>query len=113
MIEKQRYKSEIVDDEARRLGQRCIDAWGVDAQINQAIEELSELITVLCHVRRKTKMVKRDELIKEIADVKIMVKQLEIIFAVDCIELVVTTERIYDRLEAMLNERKNGKKNKA
>ena len=60
------------------LYQSAIDKWGVAAQTDQAIEELSELITCLLHYRRGKCQL--EQVIDEIADVKIVLGQLEYIF---------------------------------
>jgi len=57
---------------------KAIKTYGNDAQILLAIEEMSELTTELCHSSRGRK----HKIPEEIADVKIMMKQLEQIF--DC-----------------------------
>lgn len=66
------------------INQRAIRTFGEDNQINIAIEELSELITALCHHRRK----KANELqvCSEIADVMIMCEQLRLIFGSDDVD---------------------------
>lgn len=59
---------------------KAIEHYGIDPQLNKAIEELSELIGAICKINRKDGML---SLISEIADVKIMVTQLEMIFGCD------------------------------
>ena len=61
---------------------KAIEVFGIDAQINMAIEELSELITALSHYKRSDLNRVESELavIDEIADVSIMIAQLDIIF---------------------------------
>jgi hypothetical protein len=63
----------------------AIKRWGKDAQIKQAIEELSELITALCHADRENREHPSDVPIQsaitdEIADVEIMMEQVQVIF---------------------------------
>ena len=62
----------------------AINKWGVDSQIDIAIEELAELIVALKKLKRahnKTEGVKaRFNVCDEIADVKIVTAQLEMIF---------------------------------
>ena len=62
---------------------RCIETYGAKAQVDMAIEEMSELIKALLKYRRATDMQKptaREDIIDELADVKVMTKQLEMIF---------------------------------
>ena len=54
----------------------AIRSWGSEAQIDLAIEEMSELTTELLHDRRGRKA----NIAEEIADVRIMLAQLEIIY---------------------------------
>lgn len=63
----------------------AIDAFGPDMQMTVAIEEMSELTKELCKVKRKGVLPKTpshtyDALAEEIADVYIMLRQLEMIF---------------------------------
>lgn len=56
----------------------AIKTFGTDMQLNIAIEELSELIKELCKYKRGEG--KQLNIAEEIADVKIILKELEIIF---------------------------------
>ncbi len=67
--------------------EQAIKQWGKEAQIKQAIEELSELITALCHADRGRRGHPSEEPVKEsitdeIADCEIMMEQLMIIFGI-------------------------------
>ena len=55
-----------------------IDFYGEDMQLNICIEELSELIKELCKVKRGIGNL--DNIAEEMADVKIIMEQLDIIF---------------------------------
>jgi len=84
----------------------AIDKWGKHFQILMAIEEMSELIQILIHSERKNRKVKYREVASEIADVKIMLEQLETIFS--CSDLV--REEMQSkllRLEKMLEVKPN------
>ena len=66
--------------------QIAIDHYGVESQLNKVDEELKELIEALDNWRKdKTKL---PELVDEIADVMIMLEQLEMI-ASDICEVIV------------------------
>jgi len=67
--------------ETRELYKKACEKWD-QSQLLLAIEECSELIQALCKVWRWPSTVTPDSLVEEIADVKIMVEQLEIVF--DC-----------------------------
>lgn len=66
-----------------------VDTYGADPQIDMMIEEASELTKALLKYRRKSNsdsstgdemLTLRDAIIDEIADVKIMLAQMEILF---------------------------------
>lgn len=57
---------------------RAINTYGVDMQLNVAIEELSELIKELCKYKRGDGS--DMHIAEEMADVKIILEELEIIF---------------------------------
>ena len=57
---------------------QAVDRWGSDLQIVVAIEELSELQKELCKALRGNGKV--ENISEEIADVKLMLEQLEYIF---------------------------------
>ncbi len=58
-----------------------MDKWGVDAQLNVAIEELSELIKEICKDKRGFGVPK--QIAEEVADVEIMCEQLRFIYGLD------------------------------
>lgn len=64
--------------------QAAVDRWGHGAQTAMAIEECGELVVALCHFERGRILL--PELASEIADVGIMLEQLQIIH--DCADLV-------------------------
>jgi len=68
-----------------KILQNAIDKWGADAQIEMIIEECAELILALQKIKRhhKTKEDKNQAYFNvsdEIADVKIMIAQSELLF---------------------------------
>lgn len=69
--------------EKREQLARIIEAYGMEAQIDMALEEMSELAKALLKHRRAVKSGKKFDIsliTDEIADVEIMCIQLEIIF---------------------------------
>jgi NTP pyrophosphatase (non-canonical NTP hydrolase) len=78
---------------------RAIKTWGVDAQLDMVIEEASELITSIQHMKRGR--VTWDEVAEEMADVKIMINQFHTIDNVsDAIHIheLVKLKRLEERL---------------
>lgn len=75
--------------EDERIMRQAIETYGVQAQCDVAVEEMAELTQVVMKIRRisddyEETMAARDHLIDEIADVGIMIDQMELMFgAVD------------------------------
>ena len=62
------------------LYQAALDRWGVDAQLDQAVEECSELIKAICKYKRDPYSENAIAGIREeAADVSIMLEQLALI----------------------------------
>ena len=99
---------EILEEAAERLDnankrddvlKRCICEYGAPAQVDMCIEEMSELTKALLKYRRKSALAKgenvnstseiinlnkaREDIIDELADVKIMCHQMELLFQVE------------------------------
>lgn len=78
----------------KEIIKNAIDTYGVEAQVDMAIEEMSELIKALVKYKRAQKepskwdykAIVRANVVEEIADVDIMIEQLKMIF--DCHNLV-------------------------
>ncbi len=87
----------MIDDEL--LGQ-ALRAWGFDSQMRMAVEECAELIRAVCHFERAI-LGSRENVIEEIADVKIMIRQMELIFGADKVQAIVNgkMERLAERLK--------------
>ena len=62
------------------LYRKAIEKWGIDSQIKMAIEEMAELIQVLAKYGRNINGVNIPDILEEIVDVEIMLKQLKMIF---------------------------------
>ena len=76
----------MMDDRERRdIMLRAIHRYGEAAQIDMAVEEMAELTKALCKVKRATPGATTTaaiaNVIEEIADVRIMLDQLRLIFA--------------------------------
>lgn len=94
--------------------EQCIDKYGVQSQIDMCIEEMSELTKALLKYRRKNaNLVPKDselgktraDIIDELADVKIMCRQMELIFQAEA----EVEKRINFKISRQ-TERLNGKK---
>jgi hypothetical protein len=64
----------------KQIYAKALKMWGKESQINVAIEELAELITVLAKRNRKINGKNNDEICEEIADVEIVLNQLKMIY---------------------------------
>ena len=88
---------------------KIIETYGVSAQVDMAIEEMSELTKALLKNRRSggdsAKL--RDDIIEEIADVTIMIEQLTMIF--DC-EAEVKQQIIYKLTRQLKRMKQEGGK---
>lgn len=101
----------------------CLKAYGLFAQMDVAIEELSECIKAICKVKRLSRTVKGmvnqqaaddrtkkqnrayEELAGEIADVRIMLEQLELF-----LHLTDECEKQYqDKIRRQMERLENGK----
>ena len=63
-------KDELTDE----VFKKAIEIWGEEAQIDQVIEEMGEVLVAYNHNKRKR--VSKDALIEEFVDVYIMMKQM-------------------------------------
>lgn len=68
----------------RDILEKAIDHYGPNHQITKAMEELAELLASLAKHQNQSGMMLN--VIEEIADVKIMIGQLEIIFGQDLVK---------------------------
>lgn len=88
--------------------ERAIEAYGKDAQLNVAIEELSELIKEICKNKRGRNNL--ENIIEEMADCYIMLEQLAIIFEIPNHAINELASNKIERLKKRLAERReNGK----
>lgn len=64
----------------KELLREAILKYGTESQVFMAIEEMAELMKALSKYRRNKGTTQIENVIEEIADVRIMLEQLEIIF---------------------------------
>lgn len=91
--------NQLMTNEEQQLCLEALESWGADAQIDLATEEMSELITKLCHFRRNK--CGANEVAEEIADVMFMMKQLSLLFGLEVVESWITVKkhRLRDRID--------------
>lgn len=88
------------DEQDRRTFEAALKVWGIDAQADMAEEEAAEFIAASKHYARGK--VGEDELIDELADLRIMQEQLSLFIGPDAVEERV--EEKMDRLRERLEE---------
>lgn len=76
---------------------RALELWGVDAQVRQTLEELTELQLAFLKWWRKPTDDRTHNVIEELADVKVMIRQMEMVFDEDSVQQVVAQK--IERLE--------------
>ena len=67
-------RSPLFDDQDRETFRAAVETWGIDAQADMAEEEAAEFIAASKHYARGK--VDADELVDELADIRIMQEQL-------------------------------------
>ena len=88
----------------KNIFQKAIEIYGAESQLNVAIEELSELIKEICkHKRGENNVV---AIIEEMADVYIMLEQMQMIFDLGNTVIPNAMELKVKRLKKRLEERK-------
>lgn len=101
-----------MNKELKSVYGRAVDVWGVDKQIDMAIEEMSELTKALLKVRRSAnkgadiQAETYDNVCEEIADVVNMVEQMRYIFDSEKIDLYIEQklERTLEKIIKSENE---------
>jgi len=74
----------VLQEDECMLG--CLSVWGKDSQIKQCIEECGELIAALARVDKNNRIGVEENIIEEIADVIITVRQMELLFGIDKVD---------------------------
>lgn len=82
----------------------AISVWGKDAQENQAIEEMAELIQAINKMRRQPSPDHLDNVDEEIADVEIMLDQLKLIYGITDQKIIEIKEKKLERLQKTLEK---------
>lgn len=92
----------------RPILKKAIETYGAEAQLNVAIEELSELIKEICKYKRGAD--NKEAIIEEMADCYIMLKQMQMIFGLGSTVIVDAMRKKIDRLEKRLDKADGSKK---
>lgn len=79
---------------------KALSTWGGEAQENMAIEECSEFIKAICKYRRNQGSAEFNNIIDEVADVTIMMRQMAIALGEDAVNRKIEekVERLMGRL---------------
>lgn len=90
---------ELFDEQDRDTFREAVETWGLHAQIDMAVEECGEVIVALQHLQRER--ADREDVIEELADLRIMFEQLRWYFGEDFVDPVVREkmDRLRERLE--------------
>ena len=89
---------------------KAISVYGKDMQLTVAIEEFSELIKEVCKNKRGRQ--NKECIIEEMADCYIMLKQLEIIFDIENIDIHNMISNKMSRLQKRLEKEEKPKETK-
>lgn len=89
-------------DDLERISYECIKKWGPELQLLIVIEELSELIKAIIKKERAIGSV--DDVIKEIADVEIMLIQLKTVYGISDISVEDAIKAKIERLQRYMKE---------
>lgn len=95
------------EKQVKSIYQLAVEKWGANSQINMALEECGEFIVAINKYRRATNNTDateaNDNICDEIADVIIMMEQMQLMFGVDRVQ------RIKSEKLKRLEERLHGK----
>lgn len=72
----------MTKEEMKKVCRQAVGKYGEEAQLRQAQEEAAELIVAINHYLRG-RAFGLDDLVRELADMHIMMKQLEFILAIE------------------------------
>lgn len=86
----------------RLILEKAIETYGKDAQLDMVIEEMSELTKEICkHKRGKDNV---GEILEEMADVYIMLEQLQIMLNINFMNIVYKKQEKIERLKNRLED---------
>jgi NTP pyrophosphatase (non-canonical NTP hydrolase) len=87
-----------LSEEIIAILENAIEQWGIEKQVDMAIEEMAELIVAINHFKRSR--IDRRPVIEEIADVMIAMSQMMLIFGKDKVKYMIAYKlnRLKERL---------------
>lgn len=86
------------DEFDRRTLEAAVNTWGVSTQLDMAVEECAEFVVAVQHHDRDR--ADADDVLDEVADLRIMVEQLSVVFGEDAVRR--RTQQKMDRLRERL-----------
>lgn len=99
--------TKMIEINEKHVLKQAIDVFGIDMQLNVAVEELSELTKEICKYKRGNENL--SNIIEEMADCYIMLDQMGIMFELGSTviedKIHEKIERLYKRIEKCNNER--------
>lgn len=94
----------------KKLYNDAIRLWGIDAQIDMAVEEASEFIKSICKVKRTWHELEIVNFFEEMADLEIMLEQMKQLFGCHSVVEEKKAKKL-ERLQKKIKreaEKKNG-----
>jgi len=96
-------KVQFSEDEIKIM-QKCLDQWGLNAQVGQTVEECAKLIVALQkYVNRTPSTGMVENIFDEIADVEMMLGQMRLVLGIDDDTLRKRIEYKFERLNQYLS----------
>lgn len=92
----------ISDGEAYEIYASCVHLWGSTSQFLMVIEELNELAVTLCHGLRGNKPFELEDIKGEMADVQVMLEQLQYMLKFTDQELQEERQKKLQRLKELI-----------
>lgn len=96
----------ISDIEFYEMCKEAIYQWGETSQFLMVLEELNELAVVVAHGLRANKPFDIQDFITEMADVRIMLRQLQVMLKISDQQLIDEEQKKLKRLKELLETEK-------
>lgn len=95
-----------IDIDESILYGNALDLWGEDAQFNQLMEELAELIIATNKIRREANGIEVEQMAEELIDAEIMIRQARMLLPLSIKEFDEIKEKKLTRLYHKIREEK-------
>ena len=86
----------------KQIYKKAIERWGEELQVGMLSEEIGELLIAVNKYRREATQKNRDNVCEELADVQIMMEQIEVLFKLDSHRIHEWYEMKLKKLESFL-----------